>query len=211
MPSTPTPNKVSICSTALVTLGAKPISSFTDGTDRATICARIYPSLKDDILSIHDWKFTVGKVALGKKADAPISTYSNEWQLPQDRLTDGVIALYDSNAAGASVFKDFEVQGDGILTEAAALYLDYQSNGINEAVWPPYFVSLIIKALMVEFSMPITDQTGIFKTLDQMVYGTVVENRRGGVLGRAMARNSREDPPQVFTDFSLIQARSEGS
>jgi hypothetical protein len=211
MPSIPTPNKIKICSSALIRLGAKAISSFTDGTDRSTACANIYPGLKDHILSVHDWKFTIQKQELNQKADDPISTYSNEFQLPADRLTDGVITLYDSDAIGATPFKQFETQADGILTEATELFLDYQSNGVDEARWPPYFVELVTKAMMVELALPITDQTTFYEKLDRIVYGTVVENRRGGLMGQTMARNSREDPPKFFQDYSLLEARAQGS
>lgn len=211
MPSSPTTNNVRICSSALLRLGAKAISSFTDGTDRSTLCANIYPVVKDDLLSLFDWKFTIHKKKLSQKADDPISGHDSEFFLPADRLTDGVITLYDDDAAGSAPFKEFEVQADGILTDALELWLDYQSNGTAEAVWPPYFVELVVKAMMVELVIPITDQTGLWKTMHQTVYGTIVENLRGGMMGRAMARNSREDPPQVFRDFSLILARQEGS
>lgn len=210
MPSSPTVNNIKICSNSLIRLGAKAISSFTDGTDRSTTCANIYPFVKDNLLALYDWKFNIEKKALSRKADAPVSKWTYEYQLPADRLTDTVITMYDTNSAGASPFKDFEIQGDGVLTEASALYLDYQANNSSEAAWPPYFVELVTKAMMVELAMPITDQTGLRTSLHSEVYGTAVENGRGGMVGRAMARNSREDPPQVFQDFSLIIARSEG-
>lgn len=211
MPSSPTPNKIKICSNALLRLGARPINSFTDGTDRSTLCANIYPGVKDNILSLHDWKFTIAKQELNKKADAPISGYTNEFALPADRLTDGVVILYDNEQAGAQPFKEFITQGTGILTEADELFMDYQVNSSSEAGWPPYFVELIVQAMAVELVIPITDQTGLWNNMFQLVYGTVVENGRGGMMGRAMGRNSREDPPQVFQDFTLIQARAEGS
>ena len=211
MPSSPTQNDVKICSNALLRLGAKPINSFADETDRSTLCANIYPNVKDNILSLHDWKFSLSKQELNRKADAPISGYSFEYALPANRLTDAVVTLYDNEQAGAQPFKDFIIQGNGILTEATELFMDYQVNSSSEAGWPPYFVEVVVQAMAVELVIPITDQTGLWDKMFQRVYGTVVENGRGGMLGRAMARNSREDPPQVFQDFSLILARAEGS
>ena len=38
---------ISICSDALILLGAAPISSFADGTDIAQACERLYPDLRD--------------------------------------------------------------------------------------------------------------------------------------------------------------------
>ena len=38
---------LSICSDALLMLGARPISSFSEGTDESNICDRLYPNSKD--------------------------------------------------------------------------------------------------------------------------------------------------------------------
>ena len=39
---------LSICSDALILLGAAPISSFTEGSDGAQACDRLYPDLRDN-------------------------------------------------------------------------------------------------------------------------------------------------------------------
>lgn len=210
MPSANPANDVQICSQALLRLGAKAIGSFDDVTDRASLCSNIYPTKKDQILSIHDWKFTLQKKQLQRKADAPVSGSSFEYAMPNDRLTESIITMYNTGSAGAPPFKDFEIQGDGVLTDATELFADYQSNGSQEASWPPYFVELIIKAMMVELAMPITDQANMRISLFSEVYGTPVEFGRGGMVGQCVGRNSREDPPRVFTDFSLTLARAEG-
>ena len=41
---------LSICSDALILLGAAPISSFTEGSDAAQACDRLYPDLRDTLL-----------------------------------------------------------------------------------------------------------------------------------------------------------------
>jgi hypothetical protein len=41
---------LSICSDALIMLGARPISSFNDGTDEATVADRLYHDVRDQIL-----------------------------------------------------------------------------------------------------------------------------------------------------------------
>ena len=42
---------LSICSDALILLGASPLSSFTEGTDAAQVCDRLYPDFRDSMLS----------------------------------------------------------------------------------------------------------------------------------------------------------------
>ncbi|MDD9905663.1 MAG: hypothetical protein OXT06_19005 [Rhodospirillaceae bacterium] len=210
MPSSPTVNDIKICSMALTRLGEKTIGSFTEGTDRATICANNYPTVKDTLLSLYDWKFAITKQQLTRLSATPNSAWTYQYQLPATRLIDGPIAVYDTNVAGASPYKDFEVQGSVLLTEATAIYIDFLANNVAEENWPPYFVDLVVQALMAEIAMAITDQSGLAQKQHEKVYGTPVENGQGGLFGRAKARNSREDPPNVFQDFSLILARAEG-
>jgi hypothetical protein len=48
---------LSVCSDSLLMLGAKPIASFTEGTDEASICDRLYPDIRDQALSTYPWSF----------------------------------------------------------------------------------------------------------------------------------------------------------
>ena len=67
--------KLSICSDALIMLGASPLSSFSEGTDAAQTCDRLYDDLRDTVLLAYPWSFTLKKVQLAQSVDAP----ANEW------------------------------------------------------------------------------------------------------------------------------------
>jgi len=62
---------LSICSDALIMLGAQPISSFTEGSDAAQACDRLYPDLRDSLLSRYPWSWSYQKVQLARLATAP--------------------------------------------------------------------------------------------------------------------------------------------
>ena len=55
---------LSICSDALVMLGAKPISSFDEGTDEASISDRLYGDIKNQALMLYPWSFSFKKLQL---------------------------------------------------------------------------------------------------------------------------------------------------
>ena len=197
---------IKICSSALLRLGAKAISAFTDGTNRSTLCANIYPSLKEGILSQYDWRFTVSKRQLARSVDAPINKWQYKFTLPSDRLLDGPIAVFNSDNVGTLPINTFELFGGFLFANDLEIYIDYQT-AVAEQVWPAYFVELMTKAMMVELAMPITDQANLRESIRREVYGTDVENGVGGMMGLARSRNAREDPPMVFADYSLINAR----
>lgn len=202
---------VTIANQAFFLLGEKPIDNFADGSDRANVAAATYETIKDAILGLHDWKFTMELVQLSKATAAPVAQFTNAFILPTDRLLDGPIAVFPSSAVGAAPITDFDIIGSQLLSDQNEIFINYQSDGTTEDVWPAYFQRLIVKACAADWAYPITDQANLANKLHIEVYGTPAEMQRGGMVAQAMARNSREAPTSVFSDFSLILARAEGS
>lgn len=200
---------VSICSEALLRLGDATIASFTDGTDRATLCANIYPTRKDAILSSYDWRFTVTKEQLAIETTDPINEWANAFKLPSARIIDGPIAVFNSTQVGAGTITGFEIFGDQLFTNEAVIVVDYQTI-VDESKWPKYFVEFMTKVLMVELAFPITDQANLREGLFKEVFGLPNEAGMGGMFAAARARNSRESPPVPIRDFTLINARFGG-
>ena len=50
---------VSICSKALLKIGAQTITSFEDGTAEAEVAANLYPLVRDSLLSAYPWSFAI--------------------------------------------------------------------------------------------------------------------------------------------------------
>jgi hypothetical protein len=140
---------------------------------------------------------------------APVSYWKYAYQLPSDRLTNGVIKAFASNSEGESLYKNFEIQGDKLLTDIDAVWIDYQTDK-DEASWPPYFVELMEYAMAAKLAYPITDQQNLAQDMHQKAFGLPSENFNGGLFGNAKSRNSQETPPQVLEDFTLINARFAG-
>lgn len=65
-------NKKTICNTALLKIGLRPIKSFNDNTKEARLATALYDFLKTEILTCHDWKFMGVENALNiKESDFP--------------------------------------------------------------------------------------------------------------------------------------------
>ena len=77
---------VSICSDALLMLGSKAISSFNDGTDESSVCDRLYPDIRDSVLTTYPWSFNTKKIQLARLLTTPGSVWRYAYQLPGDRL-----------------------------------------------------------------------------------------------------------------------------
>jgi hypothetical protein len=197
---------LSICSDALIMLGAQPISSFTEGSDAAQACDRLYPDLRDSLLSRYPWSWSYQKTQLARLATAPISEWDYAYQLPGDMLS-GVRALFNTaDTFGRPLRYGWEIYGDQVYTNEETVYIDYQSS-VNESKMPYYFVHLLRHAMAGELGMVITDQISKADYFRSLAFGTPGENGRGGLFREAMNIDSRGQLPQVIEDYSLIDVR----
>lgn len=197
---------LSICSDALIMLGAAPISSFTEGTDAAQACDRLYPDLRDSLLSRYPWSWTYRKTSLGRLATAPINEFKYAYQLPGNILS-GVQAVFETSATNQDSINDgWEIYGDQLYTDLETVYIDYQES-VSESKMPVYFVHLLRTAFAGELGMIITDQVSKADYFRGIAYGSPGENGRGGLFREAVNIDSRGRLPQIIEDYALIQVR----
>lgn len=197
---------LSICSDALIMLGAQPISSFTEGTDSAQACDRLYPDLRDSLLSRYPWSWSYKKVQLARLASTPVTEWTYAYQLPGDIIS-GVRALFNtSDTFGLPLRYGWELYGDQVYTNEDKVYIDYQATVI-ESKMPTYFVHLLRTAMAGELGMVITDQVTKADYYRSLAFGTPGENGRGGLFREAMNIDSRGQPSHVIEDYSLIDVR----
>ena len=196
---------ITICSDALLMLGAKAISSFNDGTDESSVCDRLYPDIRDSTLTMYPWSFSLKKIQLARLVTTPGSVWRYEYQLPGDRLANPR-AVYASANPGAPVQKDWEVQGDTLLTNLPAVYIDYQYQ-TPEYAMPQYFVQLLKYLMAWHLAMPITEQADRASYWQGVAVGATAENGRGGFMRTAMNIDGQGQPTRVIEDFTLVAAR----
>jgi hypothetical protein len=196
---------LSICSDALLMLGAKPISSFDEGSDEASVANRLYPDIKDQALLMYPWSFSFKKTSIARLLTTPINEYRYEYQLPGDRLT-SPRAIYDTNATNIPPRKEYRIIGDKLLTDYEQVYIDYQYS-VPEFEMPTYFVQLLKYMMTWHLALPITDQTDKSQYWQSVSTGGPSENGRGGYLRQAMNIDGAGNPSNAINDFSLIAVR----
>jgi hypothetical protein len=198
---------LSICSDALILLGASPISSFTEGTDTAQACDRLYPDLRDTMLSTYVWSWTLKKSQIARLSTAPINEWEYAYQLPGDMLS-GVLAVFESNSTTERSRRyGWEVYGDQLYTNMETVYIDYQAS-VSETKMPNYFVRLLRTALAGELAIVVTDQAAKADYFKAQAFGSPGENGRGGLMREAMNIDARGQSTQIVEDYSLIEVRN---
>lgn len=197
--------KLSICSDALIMLGAAPLSSFADGTDEAQIADRLYDDLLNTLLMQYPYSWSIKKVQLSRLVDDPINEWKYKYQLPGDILGNPK-AVFESSAIGAPPLNNFEIYSAGLYTNYEQVWIDYQFSP-QPSAFPPYFVRLLRTALAAEFAEPITDQITKADYFFKMAYGSPSENMRGGLTRVAMNIDGVDRPQQSINDFPLTDIR----
>ena len=123
---------VSICSAALVMVGADEINSFDDETRESKLCGILYETTLQNVLTEHPWRFSLGRVELAELEDTPLFGYTKAFQLPPDRLR--LISMETPTA--------YEVFEDKLYTNVDPVRITYQFQPV-ESKFPPYFVRLM--------------------------------------------------------------------
>ena len=196
---------VSICSDALILLGAKPISSFNDGTDESNTCDRLYPDIRDMTLSMYKWTFAYKKMLLARLVTTPVNEWRYEFQLPGDRLGNPR-AAYTTTSVGARPFKEWEIAGDKLYANEQTIVIDYPYQ-TPEFAMPQYFVQLLKYMMAWHLAMPITEVDNKAAYWQGVAIGSPGENGRGGYFRQAMNIDAQGNPPNIIEDYELVAVR----
>jgi hypothetical protein len=196
---------LSICSDALLMLGAKAISSFNEGTDEANIADRLYPDIKNQAIMVYPWSFSFKKSQLSRLVTTPVSEYKYEYQLPGDRLG-APRQVFVSSAINQRPIQAYRIMGDKLLTNEETIFIDYQY-AVQEFEMPVYFVQMLKYMLAWHFAIPITDQSDKAQYWQSVAIGSAAENGRGGYMRVAMNIDGQNQPVATIDDFSLIEVR----
>ncbi|WP_207238091.1 MULTISPECIES: hypothetical protein [unclassified Pseudomonas] len=182
---------VSICSNALLMLGAQTINDFNEPVDRAKLAANLYPTIRDDLLRAHPWNCTIKRALLAPDATPPAFGYDNQFELPADFLR-----VLEVGQNGCQI--DYLVEGRSILADATSLELRYVYLNEIENTWDASLVGLLTLAMASAMAYPITQSSALQAAFEQKL-----------AMAKKVARavDGQEDPPQTLGDERLYASR----
>jgi hypothetical protein len=182
---------VSICSNALLMLGAQTINDFSEPVDRAKIASNLYPTVRDSLLRNHPWNCTIKRVLLAPDATPPAFGYENQFELPADFLR-----VLEVGQAGYQI--DYLVEGRHILADAVSVELRYVYLNEIENTWDASLVELLTLAMAAAMAYPISQSASLQANMESKLE-----------MAKKVARavDGQEDPPQTLGDERLYAAR----
>ncbi|CNK10251.1 Uncharacterised protein [Yersinia aldovae] len=181
---------ISICSNALLVLGAHPINSFTENTDHARLCANTYPSVRDDLLRKHPWNCAVFRISLAPSDTPPVFGYSNQFPVPSDCLR-----ILSVGAEGYEI--PYQVEGKYILANTNAVMLRYIKR-IDEASWDSALVQVAEVAMMARLAYAVTGSASLRDSMAQ---------EAAFALRQAKSIDGQEEPPEELGGYPTLESR----
>lgn len=143
--------KIGICNSALLMANADVISSFSDETREARLCAQLYDTTRDSLLMASKWSFSLFQQALTKTTNTPLFDFSNEFKLPT-----GFLRAVKIDSSG----QEYRILKDKLLTDADPVELLFQKHPGEEFLSPQFvrtlefkFASVLALALMQDEQM----------------------------------------------------------
>lgn len=181
---------ISICSNALLMLGQSAISSFSETGDRVTLCANLYPSVRDAVLRSHPWNCATKRVLLSPANPPPAFDFSCRFPKPSDWLR-----TLQVGKNGCQI--DFRSEGRSILANANALPLVYIAR-VSPVEWDPSLVHVVELAMAAKLAYAVTSST----SMEQLKMQEFKD-----ALKSAKAEDGQDDPPEEFEEGSFVEAR----
>lgn len=195
--------EVSICSNALLRLGADPISSFDEADqsgsniERARLCSNLWPTVRRQVLRGHTWNVATKRVLISPDATAPAFGFAYRFLRPADWLRTVAVGreTYDE---GSFIYR---TEGGYFVTDEAEFPLVYIFDNKNAATYDSALVAALELGMCAVLAYPVTKSTSLADALANELKNTLA-------LGRAI--DSQDDPPETFGDSILHRSRYGG-
>lgn len=144
-------DQIAICQKALVLIGAKPITSFSDISTEAVVSANVYLDVVKAALSTYPWRFAMDQYELQQLSQAPTDIWSYGYQLPENLVLPVTVTQL-------GMTQDYDRYGSKIFTNA-----DNSVNPVvlsyiflaDESLWLPHFRMAVIYDLASLFAVAV--------------------------------------------------------
>jgi hypothetical protein len=171
--------QLDICNLALLKIGEKPLENF-DGTNAPTTLANsLFEPTLNSLLISHNWKFATTEFNL--------TSNTGEFEIPINILR----ILSIQNIA------NYEIVGNIIKCAATEITINAITKQ-NADNLPDFFITPLSLKLAMEFCLPLSDNTGLYKILG---------DNFASELKTAKFNDSSNAPSNTNINFPLINER----
>jgi len=183
---------ITLCSKALIKIGAKSITSFEEETAESEVALQLYEPTLQNLLASYPWRFALTQKTLARLTEKPVSDYQYAYQLPND-----CVRVLSAGVNVKSSGLNYKIVGQKLYSNAASVVLNYIRRP-EENTFPPFFVDALVGKLAAEFCLPLTESTTRTDYVKKMSETSIATAR---------LVDSQQNVNSSFQDFSLIEVR----
>jgi hypothetical protein len=184
---------VDICNSALIKLGAEPISDLTDNTKEAKLCRYQYEKVRNAVLRSAPWSFAVTRALLTPTVVTLEFGDENVFQLPADCVR--VCKVNDGDAT-------YKIEGRYLLTDDDEVEMYYVSKDATPSSYDAAFCEAVAATLAADIAYALTQSQAMMNGLLQLA---------DFYINQARSMNSQEQTPESFKFDTFIDARTAGN
>lgn len=184
-------SSVSICSNALLALGAHPINDFVENTEHARLCSNIYPTVRNNLLRAHPWNCAVKRVVLSPVSTAPVFGFGFQFSLPGDLIR--VLSVGDQHDD-----IPYRIEGKRLLANLQSVQLRYVFRNEDESTWDAALVNVAEATMQAKLAYAVTGSASLRDSLTQ---------EAAFLLRQAKSIDGQEEPPEELGGYPTYDSR----
>jgi hypothetical protein len=179
-------SEVQICNIALQMLGANPITSLTEGSQRASLCNEFYGPARDATLRDHEWNFAQVRVNLVKEVETPAWGFDFQYQLPTSPYC---LRVNEPDPIEAEWTVESNADGSGrkLLSDTDGIGIRYTARITDVNLYTPLFVMALAANLAAMMALPLTEDSRQMQ---------LMETKYRALLSEAKSMDSQEGSPK---------------
>lgn len=184
-------SSVSICSNALLALGAHPINALDESTEHARLCSNIYPSVRNDLLRKHPWNCATKRVVLSPSNVKPAFGYTYQFSLPGDFIR--VLSVGERHEDIA-----YLIEGKRLMANTPVIRLRYIFRNEDEETWDAALVNVAEVTMQAKLAYAVTGSASLRDSLAQ---------EAAYLLRQAKSIDGQEEPPEELGGYPTYESR----
>ena len=183
---------VEISSNALRLLGAAPITSFSDDTERARLVNAVYEEMRDEVTRAAVWSCCKSRQVLASLSETPAFGWAYYHQLPADCLRVADVFSGDTRI-------DHAVEGRRLMTDVSSVNLIFLKRVTDPNELDVLFISAYTARIAAELALPISGSNTVATAMWAAYDKKVTEAR---------TIDSQEGTPANLDAQSIMDARA---
>ncbi len=194
-----------IMNRALARIGAGTIMSLDEDSDLARQVGAVFDDVVESALAAYSWNWARRTFGLQRLSESPATGYAHAFDAPAAAVGEP-LRLW-SDARRRTPLRDFLFEGRQVHCDDVAVWAVFVVRCEPE-LWPALFRAAVTDWVAARLCIPVTHDDKLAMQLEQAAVGSPSDYMRGGLMGRAIARDAASSPPQPLqADDALTAAR----